>query len=117
MSANYRNEYAAPTVASSGCAYNSLCNYYGANGTMAPLPQGTTSGSWVTPGWGAIGYDALTHGKSPSCNTYFNIQDAYGSGAGNCQTQYTTRLCGGNCGPKPVKNSMNSGGGCNARSY
>ncbi len=111
MSAQYRGEYTSPTVASSGCSYNTLCNYYGANPVMAPVPAGTVAGISVTPNYAAIGYDALTHGRSPSCQQYFNIQDAYGAGAGSCSTIYTTRLCGGNCGPKPstAYASSNSG--------
>jgi len=92
-----RGEYSSPTVASGGCSYNTLCNYSGANSTMAPVPAGTIKGVYVTPNYSAPGYDTLTHGNSASCFKYFNIQSAYGAGAGSCNTTYTTRLCGGSC--------------------
>ena len=62
---------------------------------MTQLRPGTTSGVFLTPDYAGIGYDALTHGVSGGCQQYFNIGDAYGSGAGNCMTSYTSRACGG----------------------
>ena len=98
MSAQYNSEYSGNAVASPKCSYNTLCKYYGPRSTMPIVRGASTSGVMVTPSWGGIGYDALTHGKSGSCQQYFNINDAYGSGAGNCSTSYTSRLCGGGCG-------------------
>ena len=101
MSAQYNSEYSGNAVASSKCSYNTLCNYYGPRSTMPVVRSGSYSGVMVTPTWGGIGYDALTHGTSGSCQQYFNINNAYGSGAGNCSTSYTSRLCGGGCGQQP----------------
>ena len=89
------NEYSKPTVASSKCSYSTLGCYYGSNSTMPALRPGTVSGAMVVPTYGAIGYNALTHGVSQSCGGHFNIADAYGTGASSCSTSYATRLCGG----------------------
>lgn len=98
--AQYNSEYSGPAVAGSGCSYAKLGCYYGGNGTMAPARP--TAGIYVTPNYASIGYDALTHGASGSCNRYFSITDAYGKNAGNCNTTFTQRMCGaGQCG-KPV---------------
>ena len=96
---SYGKEYMGSTVGSRSCSYQTLAGNCG-NNTMAALAPGTTSGTFIVPSYGAIGYDTLNHGrKVPGCGTYFNIMDAYGAGAANCQTSYTTRLCGGgNCG-------------------
>ena len=62
-------------------------------GTAVP-----TAGQYIVPGYAAIGYDALTHGNAGGgCNNYFNIEQAYGAGAGSCSTSYSARACGG-CG-------------------
>jgi hypothetical protein len=99
MSAQYNSEYSKPTINSSACQYTNLGSYNGCNSSMPPLKPGVTSGVYLTPNYGAIGYDALTHGITGNCANYFNIQDAYGSSAGNCSTTYTSRLCGGGgCG-------------------
>lgn len=82
----------------SACSYNKLGNYLGPNSMVAPPRAGQTSGTYLTPNYAPIGYDALTHGRSGSCMSYFNINDAYGSGAGSCNPSYTTRLCGGGGG-------------------
>lgn len=97
MSAQYKSEYSKPTVHSAPCQYANLGCYTGSNHTMPTLKPGTTSGVYLTPNYGAIGYNALTHGVPSGCKQYFNIQDAYGHGAGNCKTTYTSRLCGGGC--------------------
>ena len=95
MSAQYNSEYSKPTVASSKCAYANLGCYYGPNSTMPALKPGTVSGAMVVPTYGAIGYNALTHGVTQSCGGHFNITDAYGANAASCNTSYATRLCGG----------------------
>lgn len=100
MSAQYRSEYSKPTVASNACAYNSLGSYLGSNSTMPPVKSGAVSGVYVTPNYSAIGYNALTHGTPPGCQQYFSITDAYGKGAGSCNTSYTRRLCGSGGGKK-----------------
>jgi hypothetical protein len=98
MSARYNSEYT-----NSGCSnnfqYSTLGCYLGKNSTMPPVRHGTVSGKMVVPTYGAIGYDALTHGVQ-SGQSHFNIKDAYGNGASSCTPTYTTRLCGG-CGTKP----------------
>ena len=60
-----------------------------------------TAGQYVVPGYAAIGYDALTHGNAGGCNNYFNIEQAYGAGAGSCSTSYSVRACGGCSGATP----------------
>ena len=95
MSARYNSEYSGRlTGCSSGCCgYKSLgCS---AGTTVAALRPGETRGVMVTPNYGSIGYDALTHGRGGGCGGYFNIQSAYG--CGGCSTTYTTRLCGADC--------------------
>lgn len=98
--AQYKSEYSRPSVAcDSGCGYNSLGCYYGERSVMPALRAGTTKNVFVVPQYSAIGYDALTHGQSGSCQQYFNIMSAYGKDAGSCQTRYSTRLCSpGQCG-------------------
>ena len=96
--AQYKSEYTNSAVGCSGCAYNTSCS--SGSRTMTQLRPGTTSGVFITPDYGGIGYDALTHGVTGGCQKYFNIQDAYGSGAGNCKTSYTSRACGG-CNDHP----------------
>jgi hypothetical protein len=94
--AQYKSEYTNSAVGSPACAYKTnSCS--GGNPTMPSMRDGQPSGVFVTPDYQSIGYDALTHGIKGGCQSYFNIQDAYGSGAGNCTTTYTTRMCGG-CG-------------------
>ena len=45
--------------------------------------------SYTVPEYRAITTDALTHGgKSNGCGGYFNIMDAYGDDAGNCNVSY-----------------------------
>ena len=112
--AQYKSEYSNTSVNSSPCAYTQLGSYLGSN-SPHHLNAGPSSGSMVVPQWGAIGYDALTHGGAAgSCNSYFNINHAYGYGAGNCHTKYTRRLCGGcdepGSGTKYV--CQKSGDGC-----
>ena len=90
--AQYKSEYSNTSVNSSPCAYTQLGSYLGSNSHH----HGPVHGTYLTPEWGAIGYDALTHGGAAgSCNSYFNINHAYGNGSGNCHTKYTRRLCGG----------------------
>ncbi len=75
------------------CQYNTLGCYYSNNSTMPVLRPGTVSGAMVVPSYGAIGYNALTHGSVPSCGGHFNITNAYGQNSDACNTQYSTRLC------------------------
>jgi len=95
MSAQYKSEYSKPTVASAKRSYARLGCYYGPSSTMPALRAGTVTGAMVVPTYGAIGYNALTHGVSQSSGGHFNITDAYGAGASSCSTPYATRICGG----------------------
>ena len=82
--------------------YATLGSYNGyAPGMMGspPLLATTVTGMYVVPDYSTIGYDSLTHGMGPYPQRYFNIRSAYGAGAGNCNTQYMTRMCNsGGCG-------------------
>lgn len=85
-------------VNSPACCYASLAGYNGAarnprNMGMPYVPPTTVAGSYVVPAFGTIGYNALTHGDTPSCAGYFDITSAYGKGAENCNTQYMQRMC------------------------
>ena len=95
MSAQYGSEYTKPAVMGAACNYNTLGHYYGPNSTMPPLKPGQTRGAFITPNYSAIGYDALTHGSDCCGFGYPSIQNAYGKNSGNCNTTYSTRLCGG----------------------
>jgi hypothetical protein len=87
----------ADTVNYSSCAYTTLNNYNSsAAGTLGQpaVPATTTSGHYIVPNYSAIGYSALTHDtNSPSCSGYFNITNAYGASANNCDTQYSQSPC------------------------
>jgi hypothetical protein len=76
------SEYSGSTRNANACAYNQLSRY---NRNPRPVQ------SYVVPSRHLRGYDSLTHGKQ-GCESYFNINDAYGS---DCSS-YTTRPCGGN---------------------
>jgi hypothetical protein len=85
------------SVKGSSCAYANLSSYNssvpGSLGSPA-VPATTTSGVYVVPNYSAIGYSALTHDAAiPSCSGYFNISNAYGADAANCNTQYSQSPC------------------------
>jgi len=90
------NEYSNSRVGAA-CSYTTLSQYNSSSpGTMAtPRGHNSTSGYYVVPTYEAPGYDALTHphGGSGSCNGFFSIDSAYGSGAANCNQQYVKKLC------------------------
>ena len=88
------HEYTKPTAGGAACTYASLCDY-NQGGAMAPVPHGAATGKYIVPQYKAIGYDALSHGGMGSCAGYFNINSAYGQGAGKCNQAYVTSLCGG----------------------
>jgi hypothetical protein len=91
MSLEYNN-----TSSVGACNYKNLGNYSGRNSTMAALPSSMNQNAFVVPGYGGISYETLNHGRTvPSCSGYFNIQSAYGAGAGNCSTEYKKKLCNG----------------------
>lgn len=91
---NYNEEYSSQTVGCGGC-YQSLSTYNQQNpGTQPPVSSKTVVGHYIVPAYGAISYDALTHGRSqPSCSGYFNITRAYGRDAAACNQRYLQRLC------------------------
>lgn len=75
------------------CNYADLSNYTDGY-SMNIAPQGKSiSGHYIVPTWDPISYDSLT-GKVGSCSGYYNIDNAYGKNAGNCQTTYRSSLCG-----------------------
>ena len=85
-------------VSGPSCSYVSLSNYNGVQRNarsvgMPHVPASTVSGFYVVPQYGTIGYNALTHGDSPSCAGYFDITNAYGKGAENCSTEFKQRMC------------------------
>lgn len=87
------------------CEYTTLRNYNNVQcGTLSPpgrveQPMSHTPGHYVVPNYKPIGYDALTHGhmSNGNCNDsaagFFNITQAYGSGAENCNQQYHQSRC------------------------
>ena len=89
------SEYNNSTVGAA-CSYATL-NHYNSHSSMAvPVPDRTrgVSGSYVVPNYGGLGYNALTHGqKVGTCSGFFNITNAYGKNANNCNTQYVRTLC------------------------
>jgi hypothetical protein len=95
----YGNGAAGPNVGA-GCNYAQLGAYnLGFRGIRPPVPLTAVSGYYVVPAYSAPGYDTLTHGAagcgcgSSSGGNYFNIGQAYGSGAGNCNTKYMGSIC------------------------
>lgn len=89
MSGEYNN-----SMTSSGCSYASLASY-NRGYSMGVAPKGKQiSGSYVVPTWSPISVDSLTGRNGPSPSGYGNITSAYGKGAGQCQTTYSTSLCG-----------------------
>lgn len=97
--ANYGGGY------SGGCGnYAVLGNYTGGfgSGIRPPVPTTAVSGYYVVPAYSAPGYQTLQHGGhvGGACgcgagggSPYFSIGQAYGYGAGNCNTQYMGSLC------------------------
>ena len=76
-----------------GYSYAQLGAYNkGFRGIRPPVPLTSVSGYYVVPAYSAPGYDTLTHGSSSGGN-YFTINQAYGSGAGSCNTKYMGSLC------------------------
>jgi hypothetical protein len=91
------------TMTSDACSYKQVYEQCGSQGNSNGVNPVPTSGQYVVPDYGAIGYDALTHGNAGGgCNNYFNIEQAYGAGAGSCSTSYSVRACGGCGGGQPV---------------
>ncbi len=92
------SEYNNSTVGAA-CSYATLSHYNNSAGLGGgpPVPDRTrgVSGAYVVPSYGlGHGYNALTHGqKMGSCNGFFNITNAYGKNANNCNTQYVRTLC------------------------
>jgi len=107
VSSDYNNYSAG----SSACSYAPLGQYTGDYSMGVPFQGKVSSGLYIVPTWGAIGYDALTN-KVPNCSGYYDVNSAYGADAGNCQTTYRTSLCGGgamgsDCASLPPKDRAN----------
>ena len=89
--------------ASAGCSqYNTLGAYNGSQcmrGIQPPVPTTNVSGFYIVPAYSAPGYNTLQHGGGSdgcggtSSSAYFQIGQAYGYGAGNCNTQYMGSIC------------------------
>ena len=88
------------TVHGASCSYANLSNYNSSSdGTLSSpaFRAGVSSGHYLVPQYGAVGYQTLTHDSvDPTCNGYFNIQNAYGADADNCNTQFASSDCAGN---------------------
>ena len=92
----------------SGCNFITLGNYNSTNpGTMQHSRVSSSGRQYglgsikedihIVPVWGAIGFNTLTHGEqAPTCSGHFNISQAYGADAANCNTRFVKRLCSGN---------------------
>lgn len=90
------SEYNNSTVGAA-CSYATLTHYNNSNGQLRVPTDRTrsTAGYYVVPTYGlGAGYNSLTHGqKMGSCSGFFNITNAYGKNANNCNTQYVRTLC------------------------
>ena len=82
------------------CTYATLGTYNSPScGTLASARSAeATSDYYVVPEYSAPGYEALTHGvtgneKCQGANGFFNINQAYGAGAGQCNQQYYKSPC------------------------
>lgn len=105
-------EYYDSSVGGCGSSYVTLGHY---NGTMAgslsspPISPTVTSGTYVVPSYspssGPLSLTAqcmkqpdgtcLYNPAASSGSGYGSITWAYGAGAGNCGTQYSSLSCGG----------------------
>jgi hypothetical protein len=104
--ATHKSEYSNSIVGNYGCTYKSLCGL-GCN-TQASVSLNAPNSQLIIPNYSAVGYNTLS-AKVPSCTSYSNIENAYGSGAGGCNTSYATRLCSGA--------SCNGGGGSGSEGF
>ena len=92
------------TNLSNSCNYTTLSHYNAVTpGTMQHASASSSpvdnQGVYVVPVWGAPGYNSLTHGnQAPTCIGHFNISQAYGANAANCNTRFVQRLCSENIG-------------------
>jgi hypothetical protein len=92
MSGEYNNQMAGGPIGS----YQTLCSY-NANSAMAPVSSKTSVGVQIVPSFGSISTSTLTHGGRATGQAYFSIENAYGAGASQCNTQYVARQCAGGC--------------------
>lgn len=83
-----------------GCNFAQLGTYnQGFRGIRPPVPMTSVSGFYVVPAFGGPSYSTLLHGGNQGCGCgsggggYFQIGQAYGSNAANCNTQYMGSLC------------------------
>lgn len=94
MSAPQTNDHGG-LAQHNACNYATLSHYNNGMtaGMQVPLRKGDVIGSYIVPAWGAAGYATLTHGGAQSCGGYFDIDDAYKSKGGSCNTQFVRKLC------------------------
>lgn len=84
-----------------GCAQYATLGGYNQHGSACsrgikpPVPTTNITGMYIVPAYSSIGYDSLQHGGSTHGrgSNYFQIGQAYGYGAGNCQTKYMGAIC------------------------
>ena len=91
-------EYNNSTVGAA-CGYSTLSHYNNGGPPGVPVPDYVrgVSDRYVVPEYGlGFGYNALTHGQNAgTCSGFFNITNAYGRNANNCNTRYVQTLCNG----------------------
>ena len=91
-------EYNNSTVGAA-CGYSTLSHYNNGGPPGVPVPDYVRGvvGEYVVPSYGlGFGYNALTHGQNAgTCGGFFNITNAYGRNANNCNTRYVRTLCNG----------------------
>ena len=75
------------------CDYVLLKNLSRHSGKV-PVPRRTVTGVQIIPDYKAPTPDTLTHGvRNPGCSGFFNIMNAYGRNAAQCNQQYSMRKC------------------------
>lgn len=91
----HNNDNHGGTHNGNSCQYATLSHYNNGMtaGMQVPLRKGDTSGSYIVPNYAAAGYATLSHGAANSCGGYFDINDAYKSKGGSCNTQFVRKLC------------------------
>lgn len=86
-------DYVNYAAGSASCSYAPLGNYTADYSMGVPVQGKVVTGKYIVPVFEGISYNSLTS-EVPSCSGYADINQAYGKGAGNCQTTYRTSLCG-----------------------
>lgn len=81
------------TAGEASCNYGTLAQYTDSYSMNVPFQGKQISGQYIVPTWSPISYTSLTS-PVPNCSGYYNINNAYGKNAGNCNTTYSTTSCG-----------------------